>query len=277
MKSSKTKKRLDYIGVYIILLILLLLCVIPFYLMIVNSTHGSFEIVTKLNLGIGNKLAENYADMQANVNIWRGFLNSLIISVFSTILVAYFGTLTAYGFAKFQFPGKGILFGIVLGSMMIPAQLSIIGFYQLCLKLKMLNTYWPFIIPGIANATTVFFLRGIIEKSIPDSLIEAARLEGCSEIGIFNKLILPCCIPGVVTMCIFNFVSSWNNYMGPLVILNRNEKYTLPVMISMIKGLYQYDYGAMYLAIAISVVPIIIVYCVLSRYIIDGLTAGAVK
>lgn len=277
MRTGKINRKVTNVIMYIILITLLLLSVVPFYLVIINSTHSNFDIVTKLNLGIGRNLMENYREMQASVNIWRGFCNSMVIAVFNTLLVAYFGAFTAYGFAKFNFPGKGILFGVVLASMMLPAQLSMIGFYQLCLKLKMLNTYWPFIIPGVANATTVFFLRGIIEKSIPDSLIEAARLEGCGEIGIFNRLILPCCIPGVMTMCIFNFVSSWNNYMGPLVVMNKNNMYTLPVMISMIKGLYQYDYGAMYLAIAISVVPIILVYCVLSRYIIDGLTAGAVK
>jgi multiple sugar transport system permease protein len=161
--------------------------------------------------------------------------------------------------------------------MMVPAQLSIIGFYKLCLKLHMTNSYWPFIIPGIANATSVFFLRGMIEQSISDSMIEAPRMEGCSEFGIFNRIVLPCIMPGVATMCIFNFVASWNAYMGPLIILQKKELYTMPVMISMIKGLYVTNYGAMYLAIAISVVPIMIVFAFFSRYIIDGLTAGSEK
>jgi multiple sugar transport system permease protein len=160
---------------------------------------------------------------------------------------------------------------------MIPSQLSIIGFYRLCLNLHMTNSYLPFIIPGIANATTVFFLRGIIEQSISDSMIEAPRIEGCSEFGIFNRIVLPCIMPGVATMCIFNFVASWNAYMGPLIILQRKELYTMPVMISMIKGLYVTNYGAMYLAIAISVIPIMIVFAFFSRYIIDGLTTGSEK
>ena len=122
-----------------------------------------------------------------------------------------------------------------------------------------------------------FFLKGIIEQSIPDSMIEAARIEGSSEFMLFNRLILPCISPGVATMCIFNFVSSWNNYLGPLVILSSNDKYTMPVMISMIKGLYLTNYGAMYLAIAISVIPIIIMYLFCSKYIINGITAGAEK
>lgn len=270
-------RTLGRVIIYIILVLLLLLSVVPFYLVIVNSTHSSYDIVTRLNLGIGDDLGENYETMQSNVNIWRGFTNSLIIVIPYTLFTAYFGALTAYGFAKYRFRGRKVLFWIVLASMMLPSQLSIIGFYQLNLKLKLINSYLPFIIPGIANATAVFFLRGIISQSIPDSMIEAARIEGCSEIGIFNKMILPCIMPGVSTICIFSFVSCWNNYMGPLIIMTSNEKYTLPVMISMIKGLYMTNYGAMYLAIAISVVPIIIVYIFLSRYIISGLTMGSDK
>ena len=263
--------------IYVFLFILLLLSVVPFYLVIVNSTHSSFDIVTKLNLLPGKALADNYATMQSNVNIWRGFLNSLVIAVSFTLLSGYFGAFCAYGFAKYNFRGKRFLFGIVLASMMIPSQVTIIGFYQLNLRLHMLNSYWPFILPGIANATTVFFMRGIISQSIPDSILEAARLEGCTEVGIFNRIVLPCVMPGVITMCIFKFVASWNNYMGPLIVMSDNDMYTMPVMIAMIKGLYLSNYGAMYLAIAISVVPIIIVFCFFSRYIINGLTAGSDK
>ena len=265
------------IVIYLLLFLLLLLSLVPFYLVIINSTHSSFDIVTKLNLLPGKALAENYATMQSNVNIWRGFLNSLVVAVSFTLLSGYFGAFCAYGFAKYNFRGKRFLFGIVLASMMIPSQVTIIGFDQLNLKLHMLNSYWPFILPGIANATTVFFMRGIISQSIPDSILEAARLEGCTEIGIFNRIVLPCVMPGVITMCIFNFVASWNNYMGPLIIMSDNDMYTMPVMIAMIKGLYLSNYGAMYLAIAISVVPIIIVFCFFSRYIINGLTAGSDK
>ena len=262
---------------YLFLIILLLLSVVPFYLVIVNATHTSFDIVTKLNLLPGTAIQDNYATMQTHVNIWRGFFNSLIIAVPYTVLAGYFGALTAYGFSKYRFKGKKFLFGIVLATMMIPSQVSIIGFYMLNLKLHLLNTYWPFIIPGIANATTVFFLRGIISQSIPDSILESARMEGCSEFGIFNKIVLPCIIPGVVTMSIFNFVACWNNYMGPLIIMSKSDMYTMPVMIAAIKGLYLTNYGAMYLAIAISVVPIIVVFCFFSKYIINGLTVGSEK
>jgi len=275
--TNNIVSRINHIIIYIILIFLLLLSVIPFYLVIVNSTHSSIDIVSKINLTIGDNLIDNYKTMQSNVNIWDGFINSLIIAMPYTFFTGYFGALTAFGFAKYRFKGRNVLFWLVLASMMLPSQLSIIGFYELNLKLKLLNSYLPFIIPGIANATAVFFLRGIISQGIPDSMIEAARIEGCSEIRIFNRLVFPCILPGVATMCIFGFVSCWNNYIGPLIIMTSNDKYTLPVMIAMIRGLYVSNYGAMYLAIAISVVPIIIVYIFLSRYIINGLTMGSDK
>jgi len=274
---TKSKQYAGKALIYLFLVLLLALSIVPFYLVIVNATHSSFDIVTRLNLLPGKSVADNYATMQSHVNIWRGFANSLLIAVPYTAFTGYFGALTAFGFAKYRFRGKKILFALVLFSMMIPAQVGIIGFYQLNLKLHLLNSYLPFILPGIANATAVFFLRGIIAQSIPDSMLEAARLEGCSEIGTFNRIVLPCVMPGVATMCIFNFVASWNNYMGPLIIMSDSKMYTLPVMIAAIKGLYLSNYGAMYLAIAISVVPIIVVYSIFSRYIINGLTAGAEK
>lgn len=271
------KKHFSGVVIYAFLLFLLFFSLVPFYLVTINATHSSFDIVTRLNLLPGSAFLENYQTIQSHVNIWRGFANSLLIAIPYTFLTGYFGAFTAYGFAKYRFPGKNFLYCIVLASMMIPSQVTIIGFYQLNLKLKLLNSYLPFILRGLCNATTVFFLRGIISQSIPDSMIEAARMEGCPEVQIFNRLVLPCIKPGVMTMCIFNFVACWNNYIEPLITMTDKNMYTLPVMISMIKGLYLSNYGAMYLAIAISVIPIIVVFCFFSKYIINGLTVGADK
>ena len=172
--SYKAQKIISNVIIYAFLISLLLLSIVPFYLVVVNATHSSFDIVTKLNLLPGKNTLENYTTMQSHVNIWRGFLNSLCVAVPFTFFTGYFGALTAFGFAKYHFKGKKTLFAIVLASMMLPSQLSIIGFYQLNLKLNMLNTYTSLILPGIANASAVFFLRGIIEQSIPLSMMEAA-------------------------------------------------------------------------------------------------------
>lgn len=262
---------------HMFLVFLVIVSFLPFYFMMINATHSSTEISTRLNLFVGKSLGNNYVTMMSLANIWKGFLNSLTISVSFTVLSAYFGAMTAYSFAKFKTKLRDVLFIFVLATMMIPQQLGIIGLYQLNMKLGLLNSFLPLIITGISNATTVFFLKGYIETSIPDSIIEAGRIDGCGELKIFNKIILPCVFPAIATMSIFNFVSSWNSYLVPLVLIYDNHKFTLPVLISMIKGLYLSNYGAMYLAIAISVVPIIIAFLFFSKYIISGLTLGSEK
>lgn len=275
------KRILTKILIYLFLISLTILTLVPFYLVTINATHSSFDIVTKLNLLPGKSMTDNYQTIQMYVNIWKGFFNSILISFLFTLTSGYLGALVAYGFSKYEFQGKKILFGIVLASMMIPGQVSIIGFYRLCLKMNLIDSYLPFIMPffapGLTSVATVFFLRGMIGQGIPDSMIEAARIEGCSELKIFNRAVLPCIMPGVATMCIFNFVNSWNNYLGPLIMLTDTDKYTMPVLISLIKGIYLTNYGAMYLAVAISIFAVVIVYLFFSKYIINGMTMGADK
>lgn len=271
------KLHVSQILIGLFLLLLVVISIVPFYLVMVNATYDSVKIVTQLNLIPGLSGWKNYQALQKHTNIWLGFRNSLCITAPFVLLSGYFGALTAFGFAKYQFKGKRFLFSIVLASLMLPTQLSIIGFYFLNLKLGLINTFWPFIIPGIANASAVFFLHGMIQQSVPDSMMEAARMEGCTEFRIFNQIVMPCIVPGIATISIFNFVSSWNNYMGPLIILSEAKKFTMPILIATIKGVYLSNYGAMYMAIFISIIPIILIYSVLSRYIIHGLTIGAEK
>jgi multiple sugar transport system permease protein len=246
--------------------------------MIVNSTRTNVEITRGLSVLPGKALITNYGILMEKIDIWRGFRNSLIIAVPFTILSAYFGALTAYGFAVYNFKYKNFLFGFILATMMIPQQLGLIGYFELNNKLGLLDTYIPLIIPALTNTMTIFFLKQYVEQSLPKSLVEAARIDGAGEFMIFNKISLPIMLPAIATMSIFNFVGSWNNYISPLVLLFTREKYPLPVLISIVRGsAYRTNYGAMYLAIAISVVPILIAFSVLSKYIINGLTIGAVK
>lgn len=275
------KKGMINVIIYGFLLLLVVITLVPFYLVTVNATHSSFEIVTQLNLLPGKYLVENYQKLQQYVNIWDGFFNSLFVSVTFTLVSGYFGALVAFGFAKYEFWGKRFLFSVVLASMMIPGQVSIIGFYRLGLKIGLVNNLlafmFPFFAPGVTSVSTIFFLRGMISQGVPGSLLEAARMEGCSEFGIFNRIVLPCIMPGVATMCIFNFVNSWNNYIGPLIMITDTKKYTMPILISLVKGIYLTNYGAMYLAVGISILAVVVVYLFCSKYIIDGLTMGAEK
>lgn len=222
------KKKSDMgtqILVYGFMILLTIISFMPFYIMIINSTRSNLDILNGLSLLPGKSLGENYEIMMKQLNIWRGFRNSLTISVPFTILSAYFGALTAYGFAVYNFKGKKFAFAFVLGTMMIPQQLGLIGYFELNNKLGLLDTYIPLIIPAITNTMTIFFIKQYVEQSLSKSLVEAARIDGASEIAIFHRIALPIMVPAIATQSIFNFVGSWNNYISPLVLLFSEEKY----------------------------------------------------
>jgi multiple sugar transport system permease protein len=259
------------------LLFLAVLCVVPFYMMIINSTRSNVEISQQVWLTPGDQLLRNYEIIQDKVNIWQGFYASVIITVPSVILSAFFGAMTAYGFAKFNFRHKELLFWVVLATLMIPQQLGLIGYHDLMVRVGLIDTYPPLILPMIANAGMVFFVRSYIESSIPDSLIEAAIVDGAGEFYTFTRLIFPLATPAVATMSIFTFVFKWNDLITPLVLLSSERRFPMPVVIANIRGLYEANFGAIYLGITISVIPILIVVVVFSKALIRGLTIGAIK
>ncbi len=278
--SGLVKKRFGVgsVFMYVGLVFLGILCFLPFYIMIMNATLDSATIATSVTLIPGSEFGENYSRMITNVPyFWSGFKNSIIISSVGTILSAYFGALTAFAFAKYKFKFKEALFWLVLTTMMVPPQLGIIGFFDLINKIGLINNPLAIIIPMAANANLVFFVRGYIASAVPTSVMESARIDGCGEFRMFNKIVLPMIVPSMATMSIFTFINSWNNYLTPLIILQEQQKYTVPVMVALAKGVYRTDFGAVYTAIALSIVPILIVFGFCSKYIIGGLTAGAVK
>lgn len=279
IKRTTTHKKFSIktLIVYILLILLAVVCFTPFYIMIVNCTKSNAELASSLSLLPGSDFFNNYSRLSGRANIWVGFKNSIFISTFSTVLAAYFGALTAYGFAKYKFKGDKILFALVLGALMIPPQLGMLGFVKVCKTLHLLNSSWALIIPAIATANIVFFIKQYISSTVPDALIEAARIDGCPEFMIFNKIVLPIISPAVATMSIFTFIGSWNSYLIPLIILNDESKFTVPIMTALAKGTYQTDFGAIYVCVALSMVPIMVVFLFCSKYIIGGLTIGSVK
>ena len=264
---------------YIWLILLAVTCMSPFWMMIVNATRSGNEIVTGFTLIPSTHLKENWEMVFKFFNLFKGMLNSLIVAIPSTLLCAYFSTMTAYGLAFYKFKGNKIVFGAILAFMMIPGQLSLIGFYQLCTKLHMVNSYWPLILPAIASPGTVFFLKQYTESSLSRSLIEAARIDGASELYSFHRIVIPILSPAVATMGIMSFIGNWNNYLLPMIIINKNEKMTLPVMMATLKASTDINsnQGAIYLSVAISVIPILLVFAFFSKYIISSVSAGAVK
>lgn len=264
---------------YILLVILALACILPFWLMMVNSTRSGIEITHSFSFIPGGSLKDNWTQLFNYVNLFRGLANSLKVAIPATLLTAYFSAITGYAMAMFKFRGNDLLFKIIIIFMMIPAQLSLIGFYNLCQKLRLVDTYIPLIVPAIAAPGIVFFLRQYVQATLSKSLMEAARIDGATELGIFHRIVLPIMAPGIATMSIGSFIGNWNAYLVPLILLNSPKKMTLPVMISTLNAAtdLQKNQGAIYLGVAISVVPILIVFCFCSKYIISSISAGSVK
>lgn len=264
---------------YILLILLGLTCLLPFILMLVNATRTGSEIASSFTFIPGNALVENWNIVFDHFNLFLGMWNSVKVAIPATVLSIYFSALTAFALAMYKFKGNKLIFGTILLFMMIPGQLGLIGFYNLCASLKLINSYVPLIVPAIAAPGTVFFLRQYILSSLSPALVEAARIDGASEIYIFHRIAIPIMAPGLATMGIMGFIGNWNNYLMPMIIINKNEKMTLPVMMATLKASQDItaNQGATYLSVAISVIPILLVFSFFSKYIISSISAGAVK
>jgi len=275
--KKKSKFSISKMFLYIGLIALAIVCFLPFYFMLINATHTSDEIAQTLQYLPGFAFFDNYSRMIKLVKIWTGFGNSLLIATSATVLSGYFGAMTAFGFAKYKFKGKEFLFSIVLASLIVPQQIALVGLYKVMSTLNLVDNRLALIIPAIASAAVVFFVRYYIQSAVSDSVMESARMDGCGEFRMFNSIILPMIVPSLATMSIFTFISSWNSYLVPLFLLSTESKFTVPLMTALSKGVYQNDYGAVYVCIAMSMLPIMIAFSFFSKYIIGGLTAGAVK
>lgn len=264
---------------YFLLTLLAVMCMLPFLMMMVNATRSGPEIVTGFTLIPSTHIKENMEVVFSYFNLFKGMLNSVIVAVPATLLSAYFSAMTAYGLAFYKFKGNNVIFMAILIFMMIPGQLSLIGFYQLCAKLHLINSYVPLIVPAIASTGTVFFLRQYILSSLPPSLIEAGRIDGAHELYMFHRIVIPIVSPAVATMGIMGFIGNWNNYLLPMILISKNEKMTLPVMMATLRASTDINanQGAIYLSVAISIIPILLVFCFFSKYIISSISAGAVK
>lgn len=266
-------------GVYIMLTIILIVTIIPIWILLVNATRSTPEIQQGLAILPSTHTADNYSILVGRgVNMARGFSNSMFLSVTTTLVSVYFSLLTAYGVVVYNFPGKRFFYNFVLILVMLPLQLSIIGFFQYMSKIGLTDSYAALILPSIASAGAVFFGKQYLESIIIQDLIDAARIDGCGELKIFHQIMMPIAAPGAFTMAIFAFVASWNNFFTPFIMISSLEKYTLPMLVQTLKGdPYRTEYGAIYLGLAITVVPIIIIYALFSRYIVSGIAMGSVK
>ena len=266
--------------IYIVCIFLTVLSLFPFIVMVINSTRNTPQIQQHaVSMIPSNHLAQNWAVFNGKTfDPIRGFFNSLIISSGSTVCTIYFSTLTAYALVAYNWKLRNPFFTFILCVMMIPAQITSIGFYQFMYKIHMTNNFLALILPAIAAPQCVFFMRQFMLASLPLELLDSARIDGSREFNTFNRISLPIMKPAMATQGIFSFVFSWNQLFLPSILLTNNELYTLPLMVSQLKGdIYKVEYGAVYLGLTLSVLPLFVIYFALSKYIIAGVALGGVK
>lgn len=266
----------------IICIFLSFLSLIPFWIMIVNATRASVDIQTAFSVIPSTHFFENFQKLvyqcNANVPLYRYMINSFIIAGFSTVLCVYFSTATAYGVTVYRFKGSQFAWAFIMAIMMIPVQVSSIGFFRFMYSLGLSNNYLPLIIPVIASPSTVFFMRQYMQSALPLEIIDAARIDGSGEFKTFNTIAVPLMKPAVATQAIFAFIASWNNFYTPSMLLSSQKLYTLPMFVQLMRGeRFRSDYGIIYAGLVITILPIFIVYFCLSKYIIAGVALGGVK
>ena len=266
--------------IYIVCIFLAILSLFPFVIMIVNSTRSTFEIQQHaVSLFPSTFLKSNWEQFTGkSFNPMTGFINSVIVAVGATACTVYFSTLTAYALVAYQWKLRQPFFTFILCVMMIPATVTTIGFYQFMYRIGMTNNFLALILPAIYAPAAVFFMRQFMLASLPLELLDSARIDGSREFHTFNRIAMPIMKPAMATQGIFSFVGTWNSLFIPSVILTDVNKFTMPLMVSLLKGdIYKREFGAIYLGLTLSVLPLFVVYFALSKYIIAGVALGSVK
>lgn len=278
-KSEVISRRVSKTVIYVVCIFLAILSIMPFWIMFVNATRSTPEIQSGISLLPSTHLMTNWDALTSkSFDAAKGFVNSIIISGGSTIFAIYFSSLTAYGLVAYSWKLRQSFFTVIMCVMMIPTQASAIGFYQMMYKLHWTNSYWPLILPAIASPAIVFFMRQYLLSTLSLEIVEASRIDGSGEFATFNKIILPMMTPALATQAIFAFVASWNSLFMPLILLTDKSKYTLPIMVSLLRGdIYKTEFGSIYLGLSLTALPLFVIYFLLSRYIIAGVALGGVK
>jgi len=286
MKNKEnTKGRIQLmvarILVYAVLIVLSILCLFSFYMLIINATRSNAQLQGGFAALPQGHFLENLRNAwtDASINIPRGMLNSFFIAACSAVLTTYFSALTAYGIHAYRFKLRKALFTFILAVMVIPPQVSAAGYVQLCYKFGLTNKFWPLILPGIAAPVVFFYMKQYMESVLPMEIVEAARVDGSNEFRTFNTIVLPMLKPAIAVQMIFSFVSSWNNYFLPSLLLTKAEYKTVPIMIAQLRSAdySKFDMGKVYMFILLAILPVLVVYIILSKSIIKGVTAGSVK
>ena len=265
---------------YTVLVLISFLCLIWFYILFINATRAHSELTKGFTIIPSTFLAKNWKTLvTGTLPIWRGLANSLIVAGLTAALSTYFSTVTAYAIHVYRFPGRKFIQSFILAIMMIPTQVTALGFVNFMRKLKLMDTFIPLIVPAIAAPAVFFYMKQYLTGALPLSIVEASRIDGASEFRTFNEIVLPIVKPAIAVQAIFSFVTSWNNYFQPALILQTDTKKTLPILIAQLRAAdwLKFDMGQVYVMILFSIAPVIVVYLFLSKYIVEGIALGSVK
>ena len=265
---------------YVVLVLVSFLCLFWFYVLFVNATRSHGELTKGFTPSPSTYLLKNWQGVMAGtLPIVRGMFNSLFVALCSAVLCTYFSTMTAYAIHVYDFKIKKFMFTFIMAVMTIPTQVTALGFLQLVSDMKLEDNFIPLIVPAIAAPVTFFYMKQYMESALPLSLVEAARIDGSGEFRTFNTIVLPLMKPAIAVQAIFTFVSSWNNYFTPALILHNDKMKTLPILIAQLRSadFLKFDMGQVYVTIAFSIFPVIVVYLILSKFIVQGVAMGSVK
>jgi len=278
--KNKAGSVVAHFWIYVFLIFLTILSILPFWVMFMNGTRSTPEInANSLGLWPSKFLAKNWDIITSkSFDAMTGFINSLIISAGATVLSVYFSSMTAYSIVAYRWKFRRAFFTFIMAVLMIPSQIISIGFYQMMYSVGLNNSFLPLIVPAIASPAVVFYMKQYMEPALPLEIVQAARIDGAGEFFTFNRIVIPIMKPAIATQAIFAFVNKWNELFVPSVLLTDIKKYTMPMMVSLLKGdIYKTEYGSVYLGLSLTVLPLFVVYFLLSKYIIAGVALGSVK
>lgn len=266
---------------YFVLIVIVIMCLFPFFILFVNATRSHPDIQKGFSFFPGKSMLFNLKNVLNNKNlpVAKGIVNSLFIAGSSAVISTYFSALTSYAIHAYDFKFKRPAFLFIMMVMMVPVQVSTLGFVDLMGKLNLMDNYIPLIIPSVAAPVVFFFMKQYMESNLPIEIIEASRIDGSGEFGTFNRIVLHIIKPAIAVQAIFTFVNAWNNYFVPSLIIKSTNKKTLPILVAQLRSadFLKFDMGQLYMLIALAIFPVIIVYIFLAKYIVAGVTAGSIK
>lgn len=276
MKRTDKRFSVKTLLVFLVVLVFSLIALLPFWSMIVMGTYKTGDIYKGLHFWFGDYFAQNWARI-VEIDFFRFFINSIVVSVSSALLAVLVSSMAGYVFAKFEFAGKKPLFNFILATMMIPGHLGLIAFIIMVRRLGMFSTWWPLILPAGSSAFGVFWMRQFISGSVSTELLESGRIDGCSEFTIFLRIVMPIITPAFMTLGLLSFLWSWNDFLKPMLILEKEELFTIPLGIKRMSSYMRQDIGATILGISVGTLPILVLFAIFNNTLVEGLTTGAIK